>query len=207
MKRSVKSELYIFLKTIIQGGVYIDEYTQDGEEKEREQTFKRVSFIDSAGVEQSCKHFMFYNTDQNDQYFPAVLFDFQDINPDIYNLQIGETKDSPTEKELVRFSLHVPYPKLSSETMTENDYLDHIDWCETIRQAVSGRNFLGITRIKKVGESHDRDSQVIMGKELIFETRVTNYGYTDNVNVNDDTINENAPVVPEVAAVIVKSIE
>lgn len=195
--RSIKSELYLFLKTIILGGEYTDSQpvTYD---------FAGISYNDN-GKNITCKNFMFYNSLKNEYPFLSVLFRFENIEPNLHYLMTGPTSQVGTIKEKVRFSLFVPYPKITADTLDE-DYLDHLDICEKIHYAVSHQRFLGVQTIIKVGETSDDDSRVIMGKEMIYETVVEIAGSTENVDANDPNVNPEAPVNVEVSAVIVKKV-
>lgn len=193
--RSIKSELYLFLKSVILGGSYTDS-------NDTTQTFKGVSFNDGNKTVR-VNHFMFYNSNRDEQPFLSVLFRIDQIETDKHYLKTSTSELLGNVREKLRFSLIVPYIKMSAD-MRENDYLDHLDICELIHLAVSGQRFYGITTIKKVSESSDDNSGVIMEKEMTFETDLEIGGMTENVDANDTDVNPEAPVKAGVSVTIVK---
>lgn len=197
--RSIKSELYLFIKTIILGGSYQNDSSSEI------QTFNGFVYNDN-GTKINVNNFAFYNSLLNEHPFLSVLFKYDEILPEIHQLKVSETNLTATIKEKVRFSLFIPYPKTTAE-MIEEDYLDHLDICENIHFLVSDQRFLGISTIKKVGETHDERSEVIMGKEMIYETLVTTYGSGNLVDANDSEVNPEAPVKINVTPIIVKKVE
>ena len=191
--RSIKSELYLFIKSVILGGDYTDNAGTEFE-------FTGVLFNGN-----HVNNYMFYNGLLNEYPFISVLFRFENIDPNIHYLKTGSTDSPASIQETVRFSLFVPYPKETSE-MLENDYLDHLDLCELIHYEVSGKYFNGCSTIVKSGETSDDESKVIMGKEMMFDCVLQTVGMTSNVDANDDTINPEAPVVVTVSPIIVKKV-
>jgi len=180
--RSPKSELYLFVKSLIKGGTYDDNGTD----------------IVCAGVS-DIEYFMFWNSElinssEKDGYpVPAVFFEYTEAgNPVNYQLtgdsdSVGRTKDDVT------FILHVISPKVNSE-LREEDYLQQIDLVTNVRNTIQDKSFSKTSKIKKVSELQDNDSSVLMDWQLTFTVSILNCGITELVDANNIAVNINAPV-------------
>jgi len=171
--RSIKSELYKFIKTIIEGGTYTD-----ANDDNQTYTFAGISAV---------KHYDFWNQDLDKIGetsaipCPAVLYEYNVVDTEFAQLRTSEYNVKGNVVDVVQITLHVIVKKVSAANISENNYLDCIDLVETIRQNIEGRHFLGITDgLRKVSEVVDVNSQTLMDGQITFTCKVTNCAITDS---------------------------
>lgn len=190
--RSIKSELYLFVKTLIMGG----DYNDNGD------------VTNYPGVE-GVKHFMFWNNEliqpeRKDNYpVPAVFLEFTNADVTRSYVHTSETNELAVTEDKVVFVLHVISPKVNSE-LREDDYLAQIDLIDNIYKSVQDKKLKLSKKIKKISELQDNDSSVLMDWQMTFEVILINCGDTELINANDPIINVNAPVEKEVNVSIKK---
>lgn len=188
--RSIKSQLFEFVKTAIMGGVFTDNL-------DKVYTFDPILDI---------QLFEFWNDNLNnftlnDNYIvPAVFFEFASINNEKKFFKDVYTPDYQTSKDVVMFNLHLITGKYSSE-MRDNDYLDSIDLADKLFSRLENKSFSNCKNILKVSEVADRDSSVLMDWVIQFNCLVSNAGEGDVLNANDLIINPNAPVEMKINAI------
>jgi len=179
--RSVKSEIYLFVRALILGGEYSDNGT----------------ITEYAGVE-DIKTFMFWNSELNtsekkDNYVvPAVFFEYSqnDVERFYQNTNVSNTRAGAIEKSNI--TLHLITPKIDADR--EEDYLRQLDLAQAIFNAVQDKNTSFIQKLSKSYEIYDNDSSVLMDYQITFEVIYMNCGDTDLVDANDTQVNVNAPV-------------
>jgi len=181
--RSIKSELYLFIKTIIQGGTYTDE-------------IRDVDYI-FAGIP-GIKFFGVWNSESasaetKDNYpTPAVFFEWSKVDKSMSQTRQRITDDYATSKDDVNFTLYVISGKYRSENR-EADYLDNIDLMALIFSQIQDKGFSGCKDLEKESESIDHNSNVLLFSSITFSATVTNVGQTSLVDANDILINPSAP--------------
>lgn len=190
--RSIKSELYLFIKTLIMGG----DYNDNGD------------VTNYTGVD-GINYFMFWNNEliqpeRKDNYpVPAVFLEFTNADVTRSYVHTSETNVLAVTEDKVVFVLHVISPKVNTE-LREEDYLAQIDLIDNIYKAVQDKKLKLSKKIKKMSELQDNDSSVLMDWQMTFEVILINCGDTELVNANDPIINVNAPVEKEVNVSIKK---
>lgn len=190
--RSIKSELYLFIKTLIMGG----DYNDNGD------------VTNYTGVD-GINHFMFWNNEliqpeRKDNYpVPAVFLEFTNADVTRSYVHTSETNELAVTEDKVVFVLHVISPKVNSE-LREEDYLAQIDLIDEIYKSIQDKKLKLSKKIKKISELQDNDSSVLMDWQMTFEVILINCGDTELVNANDPIINVNAPVEKEVNVSIKK---
>lgn len=190
--RSIKSELYLFIKTLIMGG----DYNDNGD------------VTNYTGVD-GINYFMFWNNEliqpeRKDNYpVPAVFLEFTNADVTRSYVHTSETNELAVTEDKVVFVLHVISPKVNTE-LREEDYLTQIDLIDNIYKAVQDKKLKLSKKIKKMSELQDNDSSVLMDWQMTFEVILINCGDTELVNANDPIINVNAPVEKEVNVSIKK---
>jgi len=171
--RSIKSELYLLIETIIKGGTYTD--------------VNGTSHI-YTGIS-AIKLFDFWNSDISNSELsdsfpvPALFLDFTNNN---YQMLLQRTSDLSlyqTQKENCEFTLHLISPKNYSETR-KNAYLDQIDLAAQIKQQLRNITVAGIKNINFISEQQDNNSQVLMDWNISFSCVLTEAGAGANVDGN-----------------------
>ena len=174
--RSIRSELYLFIKTAIMGGTY------NNDVEEKDYIFEKVPKINTFEFFNS----QILNQETIDAYqLNAVFFEY--ASPELFTTQnkTSETNVRANTKDTIQIRLHLITGKVTAE-MGDKDYLDALDLGEKIFQAIENKKFLGIQPIHKITEDFDTNSSTIMDYTLVFETTVTNCGEGDTIDVRED---------------------
>ena len=192
--RSIKSELYLFVKTMVLGGNYTDGL-------EEIKTFEALAPI---------KHLGFWNSEltepeQKDTYpVFALFFEFSNSQNYLQYQKTGETDNVATTKDLAEFTLHLVSPKLRSEQRDE-DYLEMLDTADLIFNRIQDKTAAGIQNIKRIRESQDINNEVLMDWQMVFTVNLTNCGNSDLVNAQDPEVNPSAPVEQDIQMELTKT--
>ena len=192
--RSIKTELYLFVKAMLLGGTYTDGFDEA-------KTFVAIAAL---------KHMGFWNSElinpELKDNYPvfAVFFEFSNSDNYLINQKTNETSSYATTKDLVQFALHLISPKNRSEDRDE-DYLEMIDLADLIYRRMQDRSAAGIQDIRRVREFMDINNTVLMDWQIVFNVNLTNCGDTDQVDANDPLVNPNEPVEVELIPILTKT--
>ncbi len=192
--RSIKSELYLFVKTMVLGGDYTDGF-------EAESTFEALAPI---------KYMNFWNSEltgpEAKDNYPvfALFFELSNSQNYLQYQKTGETDNVATTKDLTEFTLHLVSPKLRSEQRDE-DYLEMLDTADLIFNRIQDKTAAGIQNIKRIRESQDINNKVLMDWQMVFTVNLTNCGSTDLVDAQDPEVNPNEPVEIELTMNLTKT--
>jgi hypothetical protein len=196
MSRSIKSELYLLVKTILLGGIYTDIEGNDHE---------FTGILDDNGKKE-IKRFEPWNSEltnfiQKDNFpIPAVFFEFPTVDPEVDRRQLttSETNYRPNYSDRATFALHLITTRGLTPGNVEKDYLKLLDLAAKVANSLYFRSVPGIQNIFKTNETEDNDNQVLKDWIISFEAVILECGETDLEDRNDSEINPLAPVQQEI---------
>jgi hypothetical protein len=200
--RSIKSHLYLFVKTLLLGGTYTDI-------EENDHDFEGLLGSDG---KPEIKHFEPYNSEltnfiNKENYpVPAVFFEYPTTDPEVESTQLttSETNYRPNFKDRATFALHLITTRGVTSGNVEDDYLDLLDLASRVVNKLRFRSIAGIDNIMKTNETEDNDNEVLKDWIISFEAVVLECGETDLVDANDPEVNPLAPVEQEIEVTILQ---